>query len=120
MDAPPKKRKRGEESEEQPSEDPPNPVAPMRSGDIWYEDGNVILQAEDTQYKVYRGILVKSSSVFHDMFSFPQPPAGDGELIDGCPVVRLSDAAEEVQYVLQALFESKCVADSSLARDPGY
>lgn len=120
MDAPPKKRKRGEESEEQPSEDPPNPVAPMRSGDIWYEDGNVILQAEDTQYKVHRGILVKSSSVFHDMFSFPQPPAGDGELIDGCPVVRLSDAAEEVQYVLQALFESKCVADSSLARDPGY
>ncbi|KAF7969809.1 hypothetical protein HWV62_25926 [Athelia sp. TMB] len=79
------------------------PIIPVRS-DLWYEDGSVVLQAENTQFKVYRGILAESSSVFNDMFSFPQPLLPDIEHIEGCPVVHLSDSAQEVEYILRALF----------------
>ncbi|KAF7983680.1 hypothetical protein HWV62_19587 [Athelia sp. TMB] len=82
---------------------------PVRS-DIWYDDGNVILQAEGTLFKVHRGVLARSSSVFEDMFSFPQPPSTDAEMLDGCPIVQLSDSAKEVQYVLEGIFERKYVA----------
>lgn len=76
---------------------------------IWFEDGNVILEAEGIQFKVHRGILSESSSVFKDMFTLPQPPSMDEELIDGCPIVHLSDTAEEVTYMLEALCQRKCV-----------
>ncbi|KZP11085.1 hypothetical protein FIBSPDRAFT_913674 [Athelia psychrophila] len=82
------------------------PVALVRS-DIWYDDGNVILQAEGVQFKVHKSILAQSSSVFQDMFSFPQPSTTDTEMAEGCPIVHLSDSAEEVRYVLQAIFQRK-------------
>ncbi|KAF7978933.1 hypothetical protein HWV62_44141 [Athelia sp. TMB] len=77
---------------------------PVRS-DIWYDDGNIIvLQAQSTQFKVYRGILAQSSPVFNDMFMLPQPIAAGTQLVDGCLVVHLfDDSAAEVSYVLRAL-----------------
>jgi hypothetical protein len=76
----------------------------MRS-EIWYEDGNIILQAETTQFRVYRGILGDSSQVFRDMFNLPQPV---GELlVEGCPVVHLSDSAEDWGYVLNSLYKRR-------------
>lgn len=48
-----------------PSLIPPSVMQP--SNDVWFDDGNVILQAESTLFKVYRGILVQNSTVFHDM-----------------------------------------------------
>jgi len=75
----------------------------------WFEDGNVILEAEATQFRVYRGILAANSTVFKDMFEFAQPE-GDGN-VDGCPVVQLSDSAEDLQHVLMVLHDaqSRCV-----------
>ncbi|KZP19048.1 hypothetical protein FIBSPDRAFT_791230, partial [Athelia psychrophila] len=95
------------------SENQSNPgdsIDPVRS-DVWYDDGNVVLQAQNTQFKVYRGVLAQSSSVFKDMFTFPQPPSAEMELIDGCPVVHLSDRAEDVRYILQALCQREYVTD---------
>ncbi|KAF7974950.1 hypothetical protein HWV62_11011 [Athelia sp. TMB] len=77
-------------------------VDPVRS-DVWYDDGNIVLQAQNTQFKVYRGILARSSPVFKDMFMLPQPPTEDTQLVEGCPVVKLFDSAEEVRYILRAL-----------------
>ncbi|KZP19012.1 hypothetical protein FIBSPDRAFT_828576 [Athelia psychrophila] len=85
-------------------------INPVQS-DVWYDDGNVVLQAQNTHFKVYRGVLAQISSVFKDMFSFPQPPSAEMELIDGCPVVHLSDRAEDVRYLLQAIFQREYVAD---------
>lgn len=80
------------------------PLAPTRS-DIWFEDGNVVLQAENTQFRVHRGVLTKSSEVFRDMFAIPQPAT-----VDECPLVHLADTAEQVQWVLKALYgDRKCV-----------
>lgn len=100
------KRKRTDESSG--GDKPATPVDPVRS-DIWYHDGNVILQAGNTQFKVYQGALAEASSVFKDMFSFPQPPAADTELVEGCPVVHVSDSAEELKIVLQAMLQLQCV-----------
>ncbi|KAF7974121.1 hypothetical protein HWV62_13333 [Athelia sp. TMB] len=78
--------------------------------DIWYDDGNVILQAEGTLFRVHRGVLARSSPVFKDMFLFPQPPFTGMKMMDECPVVQLSDSAEEVGYILEGIFERKYVA----------
>ncbi|KAJ7119164.1 hypothetical protein C8R44DRAFT_673506 [Mycena epipterygia] len=76
---------------------------PERVQELWFEDGNLIIQAGDRQFRVYRGILAARSPVFRDMLAFPQPL--DSELIEGCPVVRLPDAATEVTVFLQAIFD---------------
>ncbi|KAJ7184642.1 hypothetical protein C8R46DRAFT_938626 [Mycena filopes] len=75
-----------------------------RVQELWFEDGNIILQAGNTQYRVFRGILAARSPVFQDMLSFPQPPAS--ELVEGCPLVHLHDSATEVTVFLRALFDS--------------
>lgn len=104
-DQPPAKRKRAEDT----SEVSTSPATPVKSN-LWYRDGNIVLQAERTQWKVHQGILAESSVIFQDMFSLPQPLAIDTELVEGCPVVRLSDSAEEVEYVLQAICKRECVS----------
>ncbi|KAF7322317.1 BTB domain-containing protein [Mycena chlorophos] len=62
-----------------------------------------ILQAGNTQYRVFRSTLARRSTVFKDMFSFPQP--ADAELVDGCPLVRLPDADVDATPFLRALFD---------------
>lgn len=89
----------------------------MRSS-IWYNDGNIVLQAEDTLFKVHRGILAQSSFVFQDMFSLPPPPLIDAELVEGCPVVPLFDTAEDVGYMLHAICERKCVIKFTASHKP--
>ncbi|KAJ7729772.1 hypothetical protein B0H16DRAFT_1586304 [Mycena metata] len=81
----------------------PQPNSPKRVEELWFEDGNIVLQAGDSQYRVYRGVLAARSPVFRDMLAFPQPP--DSELVDGCPLVRLPDCDIEVTFFLKTLFD---------------
>lgn len=74
----------------------------------WLEDGNVVLQAEGKQFRVHRSTLSLNSSIFRYMFGVPQPPE-EGETVEGCPVVHLSDSAEDVKIVLDAVFQRRCV-----------
>ncbi|KAJ7612116.1 hypothetical protein FB45DRAFT_759985 [Roridomyces roridus] len=76
---------------------------PHRIPELWFEDGNIVIQAGKSQFRVHRGILSARSSVFQDMLSFPQPL--DSELVEGCPVVRLHDAETEVTVFLRAIFD---------------
>ena len=39
---------------------------PKRS-EIWFEDGNIVLEAEGTQFRVHRGILSLNSPIFNTM-----------------------------------------------------
>ncbi|EAU85722.2 hypothetical protein CC1G_12438 [Coprinopsis cinerea okayama7 len=50
----------------------PEPHQPIHSSHFWYKDGNLILQAENTQFRVHKSILAAQSPVFRDMFSLPQ------------------------------------------------
>jgi len=83
--------------------DPPSAlsVSPPQCSTPWFDDGNVVLEAEGKQFRVYRGILSENSVVFNDMFYLSRP--GGEDEVEGCPVVRLSDRAEDLRIVLEVL-----------------
>jgi hypothetical protein len=49
-----------------------NRTARNRVPELWFEDDNLILHAENTVFRVSKGVLAAHSSVFRDMLSFPQ------------------------------------------------
>ncbi|KAJ3513919.1 hypothetical protein NLJ89_g2688 [Agrocybe chaxingu] len=80
-----------------------------RSEDFWLDDGNIILQAESTQFRVHKSMLARHSTVFKDMFSFPQPAEPLDPVVEGCPVVTLSDPAWDVEVILSIFYDNvKC------------
>ncbi|KAJ6582980.1 hypothetical protein DFH09DRAFT_1360275 [Mycena vulgaris] len=74
---------------------------PVRSK-IWMPYGDLILQAESTQFRVNRDVLAQQSTVFSDMFSVPQPP--NEPMAEGCPIVLVSDSAKDWELLLGALY----------------
>lgn len=74
--------------------------------DLWFEDGNLILQAENTIFRIYRGHLSARSSVFRDMFEFP-PPAEGNRTLDGMPIIEVYDTAEDMKQFLRAILDSE-------------
>lgn len=51
-------------------------------------------------------LLSRRSQFFHDMFSLPQPGVADsGSSFEGCPVVVIHDAAEDLANLLTALYD---------------
>ncbi|KAJ7185866.1 hypothetical protein C8R46DRAFT_387761 [Mycena filopes] len=84
--------------------------APIRSK-IWKPFGDIILQAESTQFRVSRDILAEQSSVFRDMFGVPQPP--NEPTIEGCPIVHVSDTAQDWELLLEVLYKP---FDSAVSR----
>ncbi|KAJ3492732.1 hypothetical protein NLJ89_g11174 [Agrocybe chaxingu] len=78
----------------------------LRSEKFWFADGNIILQAENTQFKVHRSFLSSQSPIFHDMFSIPQPPVVDDAIVEGCVVVHLQDMVKDVQNLLELLYDT--------------
>ncbi|KAJ7759194.1 hypothetical protein B0H16DRAFT_1689134 [Mycena metata] len=87
--APPAKRQRTDD-------------ASVTRSDIWYSDGGVVLQAQNTQFRVHWSLLAQSSSFFRDMQTLPQPP--DQPSAEGCPIVELQDSAEDVKQLLTTLY----------------
>ncbi|EAU85853.1 hypothetical protein CC1G_05070 [Coprinopsis cinerea okayama7 len=100
------KRKRGESTTAEAltaTTSEPASVNIQRSQQVWYDDGNVILQVENRQFRVHKSILSKHSPVLRDMFSMPQP---DGQLKEDCPVVVLEhDLAKEWEQVLALIYD---------------
>jgi hypothetical protein len=94
-----------------------------RHSDLWFDDGSVICQAEDTLFKVHMSQLARHSVCFRDMFSLPQPvsrPCSSTDLASTCtvgnphqsrriPVIQLHDTAEDVGNLLTALYDGPCV-----------
>ncbi|KAF8217106.1 hypothetical protein K438DRAFT_1798311 [Mycena galopus ATCC 62051] len=76
--------------------------APIIRSETWRRDGNVILQAANTQFRVHWSVLALHSSVFRDMEGLPQPPGQP--TVEGCPILELSDDPNDVEYLLKALY----------------
>ncbi|KAJ7070062.1 hypothetical protein C8F01DRAFT_1227129 [Mycena amicta] len=92
MSTPPAKRQRTDSE-----------VDLTRCSDFWFDDGNIIIQVENTQFRVNIGVVSMHSAVFRDMFTIPLP--ADEPLLEGCPVVVLSgDSAEDWVHLLQAIY----------------
>ncbi|KAF8142000.1 hypothetical protein EV363DRAFT_41413 [Boletus edulis] len=84
----------------------------VRHPDLWFSDGSIVLQAENTLFRVHKSLLARHSGFFHDLFTLPQPEVDTKLLsvqssgdIEGCPVLRLHDAPEDVANLLTALVD---------------
>ncbi|KAJ7715206.1 hypothetical protein B0H16DRAFT_1616873 [Mycena metata] len=82
----------------------------QKSEALWFSPEVVILRADTRIFRVFAAILKAQSSVFADMFTFPQPPSADMESIDGFPVVELHDKPEDVEVFMKAIFDSSFFA----------
>ena len=71
--------------------------------DLYMEDGSVVLLAENTVFRVYLKWLGKKSDVFAQLASFDDVQPPDSEMYDGCPLIRLSDTAEDLEHFLAAM-----------------
>lgn len=86
------------------SADAPN----VQRGSVWFNDGNLVLEAEGVQFRVHQGLLAANSPVFNDMASFPQPNAQPN--VDGCPIVHMQDAASDLEVFLKAMYDRSYVS----------
>ncbi len=77
---------------------------PTRVEELWFSDSGLVVQAEQSLFRVSGAVLAARSPVFKDMLSFTQPP--DAETFAGCPLVRLSDSAADVTCFFRAIFDS--------------
>ncbi|KAJ7037770.1 hypothetical protein C8F04DRAFT_952317, partial [Mycena alexandri] len=101
-DAPRTKRRRTDTDTDAETETEPE-TPPTRSTEYWFDDGNIILEVESTQFRLMKSILSKHSSVFREMFTMPLP--ADEPTIENCPVVVLSgDTAQDWTLFLGAIF----------------
>lgn len=71
---------------------------------LWFEDGNIILEAEKTQLRVHKSVLSKHSEVFRGMFGLTQLQ-GDVD-IDGIAFVHLPDKAYDIRIALDWMYQS--------------
>ncbi|KAI9573789.1 hypothetical protein HD554DRAFT_555906 [Boletus coccyginus] len=84
----------------------------VRHPDLWFSDGSIVLRAENTLFRVHKSLLARHSGFFHDLFTLPQPETDAKSLpvhsvggIEGCEVLRLHDAPEDVANLLTALVD---------------
>lgn len=76
-------------------------TATKRCQEFWLDDGNIILIAQDTAFRLYRQLLASQSKVFADMLVASQADTND--TMENCPVVRLSDSPQDLTHLLRAL-----------------
>ncbi|KIP03702.1 hypothetical protein PHLGIDRAFT_37291 [Phlebiopsis gigantea 11061_1 CR5-6] len=88
-----------------------------RCADLWYNDGTVVLQAENMLFKVYRGILEEQSPFFADLFTLPQRESNESEKYEDCPLVPMTDPAADVRVFLKAIFDYKFYSDVKTITD---
>ncbi len=100
-DSPPITKRRRTSDETSP--DAPDENLPVkRSSRFWFADGSVVLHAQDTQFRVHQTLLSLHSEIMKDCFSCPQPQ--DAEILEGCPVVHLSDSALDIENLCVLLY----------------
>jgi len=83
----------------------------------WKEDGNIVLAAEGKYFRVHRSVLSAHSEVFKDMFDCPHPIEVEKDFVEFCPVIHLHDAATDVQIMLKAMYDRRCVHWQRLERN---
>ncbi|KAL4246201.1 hypothetical protein ABKN59_009294 [Abortiporus biennis] len=71
----------------------------------YFPDGNIVLVAENDAFRVHGGVLSIHSNIFRDMINIPRP-SNDEHIYDNCPIVPLSETADEVRIMLSALYDS--------------
>ncbi|KAH9037152.1 hypothetical protein EDB84DRAFT_1481540 [Lactarius hengduanensis] len=78
-------------------------ASPLPAGYIDPPNADIILRSSDLiNFRTNKAILSMSSPFFNDMLSLPQP--SNDEVVDGLPVVCLSEDAETLNSLLMTLY----------------
>ena len=80
------------------------PDSPTLVSDLWYDDGNIVLQADSSLFRVSLGVLAARSPVFDDIQNLPR--SQDQEMYGDCPLMVLHDKAEDLANFLRAVYNS--------------
>ena len=80
---------------------------PVQSQQFWFEDGNIVLEAEATLFRVHRSIMGKHAKVFADMFSLELHSAAPDQPCtpDGCPIISVQDPSDDLELYLKIIYE---------------
>ncbi|KAI0784160.1 hypothetical protein C8Q75DRAFT_736305 [Abortiporus biennis] len=73
---------------------------------LWFDDGTIVLQAQNVLYRVYAGHLARYSKVFTDMLAIPQSSDSEDDSLEkyeGVPLVFLPDSSFDTTNFLMAL-----------------
>lgn len=90
---------------------PPNtgsPASIIRDSEIWFDDGNIIVIAQQTAFRFHRGVLSRHSVVFKELLGIPSSSTSDSGIPDsmeGCPVVHVTDTACDFKRLLCAIYD---------------
>lgn len=80
-----------------------------QDSDVWFEDGNIVIVAQNTGFCVHRSVLSHRSPIFCDVFSTGTHPPPDNsttaETFSGLPVVHVSDNADDMRFILRAIYD---------------
>ena len=75
-------------------------------------DASIILRSSDkVNFRVHKSVLAMSSPFFKTLLSLPQPP--DDELVDGLPIVALSEDASLLNSLISLLYPISPVIPST-------
>ena len=103
----------GLQTETGPSPAFPQNTSPLPDG-LDMANADIIIQSCDSiNFRVHKLVLSLSSPFFGDMFSLPQPSESDQEVVDGLPVVRLSEDAEVLKCLLTMLYPIPSIIPNS-------
>ncbi|EDR11217.1 uncharacterized protein LACBIDRAFT_315775 [Laccaria bicolor S238N-H82] len=71
----------------------------MKRSRIWFDDGSIIIQAEDTQFCVHKSVILKHFPTLNDLVSSPQSSS------NGCAIIKLSDSAKDWESLLTMIYD---------------
>lgn len=74
-----------------------------RDPELWFDDGNLVIQVTPRLFRLHRGVLALSSNFFRDMVAFPR--AAEEDTYDDVPLVVLrDDDARDAAHFFKALY----------------
>jgi hypothetical protein len=75
--------------------------------DPWLKDGNIVISCQGAaRFRVHASLMARHCDVFRNLFADAEAqPGSDCSLVsEGCPVIELSDTAEDCQNLMLALY----------------
>jgi hypothetical protein len=84
------------------------PKARKRDSDFWHLDGSVIIQVQNTMFRLHKSFLIRKSRYFADLLD----SNGETEILDKCPVYSVEEdlRADDFRNLLKALDDGMYVS----------
>lgn len=73
-----------------------------RSQEIWFDNGDLILHADDALFRVHSSILSKHSLTLDGIIRTANKIEED--MYEGCPVIRMQDTGLDLSALLRAMY----------------